>query len=164
MSRIGMRRVGRWQPIVAAFVLLLGLGAGCDSDDDADNGNGNGTQDVVGTQDTGGGGTQDTGGGVQDTGGAQPNQVDVSLIEFDIIMDEELPAGPTTFVVTNDGTMPHNFTIEGNGIFETFDQNLEPGETMEMTVDLVTGTYDVYCPIAGHRDLGMDVDLTVTGG
>ena len=38
--------------------------------------------------------------------------VAVSLMEFAIDMPSELPAGPTTFEITNDGTIEHNFEVE----------------------------------------------------
>lgn len=160
-SRAGQRRGLAWTSLLAAFVLLLGLAVACDSDGGDGNGNGNGGQDTAGGgQDTGGGGGEDTGGGGEDTG-EEANRVEVSLVEFSIAMSATLPAGLTTFVVTNDGEMTHNFEIEGNGIEESLATDLAPGATDELTVDLQPGSYDVYCPIGSHRDLGMDHDLTV---
>jgi plastocyanin len=131
-------------------LLLAGLLAlfagGCDSD-----GAGGGD-----------GGTHDIAGGGSDTGGQNAERVEVSLVEFNILMPANLEPGPTTFVVTNDGTMDHNFALEGNGLDESFDANLAPGETRELTVDLGTGDYVAYCPIAGHRGLGMEILLAVS--
>lgn len=93
---------------------------------------------------------------------AEVNRVDVGLVEFDILMPEELPAGPTEFTITNEGSRRHNFRIEGPGVSEGFDTNLTPGETRTLQVDLEPGTYDVWCPIPGHRSLGMELELTVT--
>jgi plastocyanin/quercetin dioxygenase-like cupin family protein len=90
--------------------------------------------------------------------------VAVELSEFEIDMPETLPAGPTTFVVTNVGTIVHNFEVEGEGIEVALDAPLSPGESASLTVDLVPGTYEVYCPVANHHDLGMVVELTVTEG
>lgn len=84
------------------------------------------------------------------------------LTEFAIDMPASLPAGPTTFEVTNDGTIEHNFEIEGEGIEEVFETNLQPGETRTMEVDLAPGTYKVYCPVEGHEEQGMVTELTVT--
>ncbi len=89
--------------------------------------------------------------------------VAVSLTEFMIDMPAELPAGPTTFTITNDGTIEHNFEVEGQGIEEEFAANLQPGETQELRVDLAPGTYEVYCPVGNHKDRGMRLELTVTG-
>jgi hypothetical protein len=58
------------------------------------------------------------------TAAAQPgDQVAVSLTEYTIDMPTSLPAGTTSFMVTNNGTVAHNFEIEGQGIEEEFEQN-----------------------------------------
>jgi uncharacterized cupredoxin-like copper-binding protein len=88
--------------------------------------------------------------------------VAVSLSEFAIDMPDSLPAGPTTFEVTNDGTIEHSFEIEGQGIEEELEHHLQPGETLTLQVDLAPGTYEVYCPVGNHREQGMERDLTVS--
>jgi predicted lipoprotein with Yx(FWY)xxD motif/uncharacterized cupredoxin-like copper-binding protein len=90
------------------------------------------------------------------------NTVDVSLTDFKIDMPSELPAGRTVFSVTNDGDAEHNFEVEGNGIEEELEENLQPGESGTLELDLKPGTYEVYCPVDGHADMGMELELTVT--
>jgi plastocyanin len=87
--------------------------------------------------------------------------VEVSLREFAIDMPNSLPAGPTTFKVTNVGTIDHSFEIEGQGIEQQLEHHLKPGETMTLQVDLEPGKYEVYCPVDGHKEQGMDRDVTV---
>ena len=65
-------------------------------------------------------------------------------------------------MVTNNGTVAHNFEIEGQGIEEELEQNLQPGATATLQVDLQPGSYTVYCPVANHREQGMELALTVT--
>lgn len=89
--------------------------------------------------------------------------VEVTLTEWRIDMPPSLPAGMTTFEVTNAGTFVHNFRIVGQGIEKQFDSNLQPGETNTMQVELKAGSYEVDCPVAGHADQGMRLELTVTG-
>ncbi len=93
---------------------------------------------------------------------AQDNTVDVTLVSFQIEMPASLPAGPTTFTITNNGTHEHSFEVAGNGIEEKLEANLQPGESGTLEVDLPPGTYEVYCPVADHKDQGMLVELTVT--
>jgi uncharacterized cupredoxin-like copper-binding protein len=95
---------------------------------------------------------------------AMGETVPVSLMEFAIDMPTELPAGPTTFEITNDGTIEHNFEVEGQGIEVELPENLAPGASGTLTVDLAPGTYEVYCPVGNHRGEGMLVELTVTAG
>lgn len=92
------------------------------------------------------------------------NEVAVSLVEWAIEMPAEIPAGEISFLVTNDGTMEHNFEIENMemGVDEVFAQNLQAGDTMTLTVDLQPGQYRVYCPIGDHAAQGMELTLTVT--
>ncbi len=88
--------------------------------------------------------------------------VAVELDEFEVRMPSKLAAGPTTFRVTNVGGVEHNFEVEGQGIEEEFEENLRPGEVKDMTLDLQPGTYEVYCPVGNHEDMGMRLELTVT--
>lgn len=77
-------------------------------------------------------------------------------------------AGTVTFKVTNNGSIDHSLEVEGQGVEEET-ETIKPGETAELTVDLSKeGSYEIYCPIDGHRDKGMEGSLTVgaasTGG
>ncbi|GIV80270.1 MAG: hypothetical protein KatS3mg050_4664 [Litorilinea sp.] len=94
---------------------------------------------------------------------AEARTVRVSLTEFTIEMPNTVPAGPTLFEVTNEGSFAHNFKIEGQGIEEVFQTTLAPGETRTMQIELPPGEYRVYCPVDGHARRGMDLQLSVSG-
>jgi plastocyanin len=81
--------------------------------------------------------------------------------------------GPTTFRITNRGTMLHGFEIEadddhsghggGDGLkMET--RLIEPGETIKVRIDLGPGTYKIECLVEGHDDMGMENMLHVRRG
>jgi plastocyanin len=72
-------------------------------------------------------------------------------------------AGTVTFKLTNNGAASHALTIEGNGIEESSD-TIGPGESTELTVELAEGEYEIYCPVDGHKDMGMVGTLTVGAG
>jgi uncharacterized cupredoxin-like copper-binding protein len=76
-----------------------------------------------------------------------------------------LGAGPVTFTVTNDGTIPHAFEIEGKGIEEKT-AVIQPGATATLTLTLKPGTYEAYCPVGAdsHKMLGMLTHLVVGAG
>ena len=96
---------------------------------------------------------------------AAGGEVEVSLSEFTIDMPTDLPAGPTTFAISNDGEFPHSFEIESEdlSVEEGLGENLAPGDSATLEVDLEPGTYEVYCPVGegSHRQQGMELELTV---
>ncbi len=96
------------------------------------------------------------------TGTEQKGLVDVALTEFKIQMPTSVTAGLTTFKVTNTGSDVHSFEIEGNGIEKALAAKLEAGQTKMLQVDLKPGTYRVYCPVDGHKMIGMSLRLTVS--
>jgi uncharacterized cupredoxin-like copper-binding protein len=69
-------------------------------------------------------------------------------------------AGTYTFEATNDGGVDHALEIEGNGIEEET-ETIAPGGSASLTVSLEAGTYEMYCPIGNHRDLGMTGEIAV---
>jgi uncharacterized cupredoxin-like copper-binding protein len=87
--------------------------------------------------------------------------VSISETEFSLDpSDATVKAGSVTFDVSNDGGTDHNLEIEGNGVEEVTD-TLAPGDTGQLTVDLEPGTYEMYCSIDGHREQGMEGEVTV---
>lgn len=69
--------------------------------------------------------------------------------------------GTVTFVAKNAGTIDHALEVEGNGVEEKT-SNISPGSSAKLTVNLSkNGTYEVYCPIDGHRAMGMEAKLVV---
>jgi uncharacterized cupredoxin-like copper-binding protein len=70
-------------------------------------------------------------------------------------------AGTVTFQVTNNGSFEHALEVEGQGVEEET-ETIAPGESAELTVDLSqAGSYEIYCPVDGHRKKGMEGTLTV---
>jgi hypothetical protein len=94
---------------------------------------------------------------------AEGAAVEVVLTEFTIDMPDSVPAGNVSFDIANSGTMAHNFEVEGQGIEESLDEDLDPNQAETLTVELAPGTYTVYCPIGNHREQGMEVEVEVTG-
>jgi plastocyanin len=63
--------------------------------------------------------------------------------------------------VSNNGTIAHALEIEGNGVDEKTG-DIQPGAAATLQVTLgKDGSYDLYCPIDGHRSQGMKGTLTV---
>lgn len=74
-------------------------------------------------------------------------------------------AGTYTFEITNDGQTTHGFDIEaGGGGDEAEAGNIEPGESKTVQLALKAGqSYEMYCPIDGHRQEGMDGTVVLSG-
>lgn len=88
-------------------------------------------------------------------------EVEMKVKEYTIEMPLSVGAGATTFKVTNTGKESHGFEIEGNGIEKQIKPRLKEGECGSLRVNLKPGTYQVYCPVKGHKMLGMSLKLTV---
>jgi len=67
-------------------------------------------------------------------------------------------AGEVTFVYENGGSLPHTLLIEG---VDGDEFKLSVGDTDQGSVELEAGEYVLYCDVPGHRDAGMEADLTV---
>jgi PQQ system protein len=73
-------------------------------------------------------------------------------------------AGFVTITIVNDGDVAHSLAVDGpNGLVE-LDGRVEPGATATLDVDLdKPGTYNMYCPLDGHRGKGMTGTIAVGG-
>ncbi len=108
-------------------------------------------------------GSADDDDGGADAGGGQTVDLVATDFAFDPADVTVENAGETTFTVSNEGEFPHALEVEGNGIEEETDE-LGPGESGSLTVELEPGEYVVYCPVGDHRDRGMEGTLVVGGG
>lgn len=91
-----------------------------------------------------------------------PGTIEVHLSEYKVDMPETLPAGPTSFVVINEGGKTHSFKIEGPGLDELLAAPIAPHTKGTLQVTLQAGEYKVYCPIGSHSIKGMTRKLVVT--
>jgi plastocyanin len=105
------------------------------------------------------------GAGLQHKTSGEPEPVTAKLSEWMVELSETtVAAGPVTFTVTNAGSIPHAFEVEGQGI-ERETPLIQPGSSATLTLALNAGRYEVYCPVGGdsHKKLGMETHLKVTG-
>ncbi len=76
--------------------------------------------------------------------------------------DPTVKAGEVTFVLKNDGQTAHSIEVEGPNGEAELEQDLGPGESGQLKVDLSeSGTYEFYCPVDDHKGLGMTGEVTV---
>ncbi len=108
--------------------------------------------------------------------------VAVTLADDSVTLDPaEVTAGPVRLVASNEGSMTHEIEIlagadpgvelvvksqvaitEGLELVDEV-EDIVPGATGELTVDLEPGTYLVMCNLPGHYAAGMSAYLTVVG-
>jgi plastocyanin len=83
----------------------------------------------------------------------------VALDEFTISPAPlEVPSGGSVSV-TNDGTAVHDLVVEGQDIQTP---ELNPGDEADLDLSgLQPGAYTIFCQIPGHRESGMESELTV---
>jgi len=89
--------------------------------------------------------------------------VSVRLSEWKVELSQQaVAAGAVRFIVTNGGSIPHAFEVEGAGI-EQETGTIQPGASDTLTLTLKPGTYEVYCPVGedSHKKLGMESHLRV---
>jgi hypothetical protein len=89
--------------------------------------------------------------------------VKVSLSEWKVqLTPARVPSGAVTFEVSNAGSIPHAFEVEGGGLEQSTAQ-IQPGATATLKLDLRAGSYETYCPIGkgSHKMLGMMNHLMV---
>jgi uncharacterized cupredoxin-like copper-binding protein len=83
--------------------------------------------------------------------------------EYKIVLSStSMPAGKYAIDAVNKGTIDHALAVNGPGTAGTQTSTISPGASQTVNVTLSKGTYDLYCPVPGHKALGMDVKLTVS--
>lgn len=85
--------------------------------------------------------------------------VPVALLEYEIQMAEDVPAGRIGFAVTNSGRQKHSLAIEGTQ--HKLDPSLAPGDVRTLDITLAPGTYTLYCPVADHAGRGMRRQIVI---
>ena len=71
--------------------------------------------------------------------------------------------GEIQIQVKNDGGTQHALEIDAPG-GEVKSKTLAPGDSQTLTANLKPGTYEMYCPIDGHKGKGMVGKLVVGAG
>ena len=84
--------------------------------------------------------------------------VNVGMFEYGYNLSQQsVPSGQVTFVITNNGSEVHNFSVSGvkNGAL------LNPGQSETYTVGLPAQRFSYVCDVPFHIDRGMLGTLTV---
>ena len=104
--------------------------------------------------------------------GADPRDggFEVALGEWAVTPEAQaIRPGRATFVIVNRGTVPHGFEIEREDVerrrgARSRPASSQPGESVEVELDLEAGVYKLECNVDGHDDMGMEMLLEVSRG
>jgi plastocyanin len=142
-------RVSRVFGVLVALlaVAVVGFAVGCGDDDDENTGAA--TTTSAPAAETGGGTTE------------------VAMTEFKFDPNDLDVSAGDTLTLNNDGQIPHNLTIVegdnplGGGAELAASDDVSPGDSGDLTVDVEPGTYSFLCTIPGHAEDGMTGSITV---
>jgi uncharacterized cupredoxin-like copper-binding protein len=113
--------------------------------------------------------------------GSSAGGVSATEKDFSITLSSSTgTAGPVTFNISNEGPSTHEFvviktddapdalpvkngTVDEDGL-TIVDENedIAPGTTAELPVDLEAGSYVIICNVSGHYEAGMHAGFTVS--
>ncbi len=95
-------------------------------------------------------------------GGGQGSMVTVDEVDFKLnLSTTTFQPGTYTFVAKNTGQSTHGLEIDGPGVEDKKTDTISPGASSTLTVTLQRGSYELYCPVDGHKAMGMDTHITV---
>jgi plastocyanin len=137
----------RFRPLMTLLLALAALAlfaAGCGGDDDE-------TTAATTTEETIG-----ATGATGEDGAAGASTV--TMAEYSFSPSDPTVAQGDSLEVVNDGSLPHNLTVEGTDLAT---EDLDGGAREDLTVDLDPGDYEIICTIGDHADQGMTGTLTV---
>jgi uncharacterized cupredoxin-like copper-binding protein len=172
---------------LAALALILALAlAGCDggaSSSGGSSGGPSGSGKAATGGSSGGGGGHNYGGGNTSSSSAATTRTGSSsggVIKTIVIKETEFELSPSSvtlskpgtyaFKAENKGSAQHSLEIDGEGVESKggkagearLEQNLDPGQSGVLAVTFQkAGTYEMYCPIIGHKLAGMKGSVVV---
>jgi uncharacterized cupredoxin-like copper-binding protein len=100
-----------------------------------------------------------------------PTEVQITLSEFKIESPQTTftTGTPYRFVIKNEGTIPHNWSImprgetdESQALIKVGEYQLPPGATVTQEFTFTqTGDFEFACHLPGHYEAGMLLPITV---
>jgi plastocyanin len=77
-----------------------------------------------------------------------------------VFKDAQAKPGPVTIESPNKATIPHDISVEGNGL-NLHGPVVQNGGVSTLKVTLKAGNYTFYCSVDAHRAAGMQGKLIV---
>ncbi len=92
---------------------------------------------------------------------AQIIRVKFTDYNMELEKSDEIEPGKAIIQITNNGKKEHSFVFEGTDTIQRLEENLKPGETGTISVELEPTSYNIYCPLDDHKNKGMSSVLKV---
>jgi uncharacterized cupredoxin-like copper-binding protein len=164
------------------FALVLASCGGGASSSGGSSGGGASSSAKATSGGSSGGGGYGYGGGNTSSSSAATTRSSSSggVIKTFVIKESEFKLAPSSvtlskpgtyaFKAENNGSVQHSLAIEGKGVKSKegeegeaeLEQALDPGQSGVLTVSFQKpGTYEMYCPIDSHEDMGMKGEVVV---
>lgn len=99
--------------------------------------------------------------------GAKTKITTVKAVETDFhiaLSKKTFAPGTYIFEAENKAQTTHALEITGPGLKHAETKDISPGKSAKLKVTFKKGKYDIFCPIPGHKMLGMNVNLVVATG
>jgi uncharacterized cupredoxin-like copper-binding protein len=96
--------------------------------------------------------------------GASGKAIRVTAIETEFkikLSQKTFSPGTYVFVAENKGKVTHALAITGPGLHNATTADISPGKSTDLKVTFKHGKYDIFCPVPGHKMLGMNMNVVV---
>lgn len=96
--------------------------------------------------------------------GVEGTKLKVELGEWSLgFAKAKASSGKLTVQLVNVGKYPHNFVVRKKGLISTIYKSplVKGSQSATVKIDLPAGSYELFCSVPGHEDLGMLATLTV---
>jgi plastocyanin len=146
----------RASPLLAfAGTVIVLAAAGCGG------GGSSGSTESGGASSSGSSGSAGSGGS-----GTPVKTIRIVEKEFSLSPSSVSISKPGLYVLQglNKGTISHGLAVEGNGL-DMDGPVVSPGGTSTLRVTISKpGSYELYCPVGNHKEMGMEAHLTLGSG
>lgn len=106
-------------------------------------------------------GPPDVSGGQAPDDAAAAGEGVVAMTEYAFGPDAVTVKAGASVTAENEGAAAHNLTLFDGEDEVTGTEDVDPGQSDTLEIDVDPGTYEMICTIPGHEDLGMAGEITV---
>jgi plastocyanin len=157
-------RRGTTRAAAAVMAVALGILTGCgDDDSDAESASTSTTAESSSSSAASSSPAESSAAESSPAESGEAQTLEVSSVDFSYeLPDDTFAAGTYEITLTNTGNATHDLVVERDGADVGASEQIGPGETSTFEVTLEEGDYVFYCSVGNHRQMGMEIPVTVT--